>query len=176
MEQFIPRACVSHGSLCSERHPHRRRLRRLPPNVRDGGINGVKITNEACEFGVMNPAAVKEAAAIRCFLSRGEEGVVSPKNEEFTSVRPEKGSPTTTRTRKTDWFCAAIGPMLARAAPSSAAAPPARTCRYRKFHPGSSVIAMHPTAPSSRGASRPWASATDRPRHAGRGKTATSND
>jgi hypothetical protein len=35
----------------------------------------------------MNPTAVKEAAAIRCFLSHGEEGVVSPKNEEETMVR-----------------------------------------------------------------------------------------
>ena len=35
-------------------------------------------------------------------------------------------SPITTRTRKTGWSCAATGPMPARAAPSSTAAPPAR--------------------------------------------------
>ena len=38
-----------------------------------------------------------------------------------------KGSPTITRPRKTDWSCAATGPMPARAARSSTTAPPARS-------------------------------------------------
>ena len=45
----------------------------------------------------------------------------------FTFALPAKGSPTTTRTRKMDWSCAATGPTPARAAPSSTAAPPARS-------------------------------------------------
>ena len=45
----------------------------------------------------------------------------------FTFVLPAKGSPITTRTKKMDWSCAATGPMPARAAPSSTAAPPPRS-------------------------------------------------
>jgi transposase len=45
----------------------------------------------------------------------------------FTFVLPVKGSPTITRTRKMEWSCAATGPMPARIAPSSTAAPPARS-------------------------------------------------
>src|SRR5689334_18900204 len=44
-----------------------------------------------------------------------------------TSARLVKGSPTTTRTRKTGWSCAATGPTPARTAPSSTAVPPARS-------------------------------------------------
>src|SRR6266436_6714458 len=47
----------------------------------------------------------QEAAAIRCFLSRGEEGVVSPKNEEETMVR-----------QMTLWFAVAVWAVLAGAA------------------------------------------------------------
>jgi len=45
----------------------------------------------------------------------------------FTCVMPAKGSPTITRPRKTDWSCAATGPMPASAARSSTTAPPARS-------------------------------------------------
>src|ERR1035441_5870517 len=49
------------------------------------------------------------------------------RSRTFTFVLPAKGSPTTTRPRKTDWSCAATGPTPARAAPSSTVAPPARS-------------------------------------------------
>ena len=49
------------------------------------------------------------------------------RSRTFTFALPVKGSPTTTRTKNMDWSCAATGPMPARAAPSSTAAPPARS-------------------------------------------------
>ena len=45
----------------------------------------------------------------------------------FTFVPPVKGSPTTTRPRKTGWPCAATGPTPARAAPLRTTAPPAKS-------------------------------------------------
>jgi hypothetical protein len=66
--------------------------------------------------------------------------------------------------------------VTANPTPSGSRGRSPRHSRGMKHLDTSCVIAMHPTAPSSRGASRPWASATDRPRRARRGKTAMSND
>jgi transposase len=48
-----------------------------------------------------------------------------------TSVLPVKGSPAISRTRNMGWSCIATGPMPARAASSSIAAPPARSVGSR---------------------------------------------
>jgi hypothetical protein len=57
----------------------------------------------------------------------GKQGFRYVEEEVSTSVRPVKGSFTTTPTKSMAWFCAATGPTLAKAAPSNRPAPAARS-------------------------------------------------
>src|ERR1022692_4819668 len=57
----------------------------------------------------------------------GKQDFATCRRRTFTFVLPVRSSPTTTRPRKMDWSCAATGPMPARVAPSSTAAPPPRS-------------------------------------------------